>query len=171
LKHGTDTGGSIRLWNFKIDSPNVIYGRKYQATDGTALERAVDVLRGDRRRFTFVDLGCGKGRALLVAARMGFGRVVGVEFARELVDVARDNLIRMGVANGTVIAADAAEYRLEEVMQKVVDNLASVASKRAVYVIYENPECAALFDRSAFLTRVDYSEGAPSIQIWKSKQT
>jgi len=41
---------------------------------------------------TFVDLGCGKGRAMMLAALYGFKQVKGVEFSSKLCDRARDNL-------------------------------------------------------------------------------
>jgi SAM-dependent methyltransferase len=40
----------------------------------------------------FVDLGCGKGRVVLAAARYPFRRVIGVEIAPELTAVARANV-------------------------------------------------------------------------------
>ena len=43
---------------------------------------------------TFVDLGCGKGRVLLVAAQRPFLRVVGFEISTELADLARANATR-----------------------------------------------------------------------------
>ncbi len=41
--------------------------------------------------YTFIDLGSGKGRVLLLAAQYGFRRVVGVEFRKELHDRAIQN--------------------------------------------------------------------------------
>ena len=38
----------------------------------------------------FVDFGCGKGRVLLLAAGFGFARITGVEFAKELCDIAKE---------------------------------------------------------------------------------
>ena len=40
----------------------------------------------------FIDLGCGKGRALFIAAEYPFARVIGVEYAEDLADTARQNL-------------------------------------------------------------------------------
>ena len=72
-----------------------------------------DVPVKDRSAYTFVDLGSGKGRMLLVAAEMGFGRCVGVEFSRSLQAQAEENLRRFrgrkGVAIESVLA-DAAEF-------------------------------------------------------------
>src|SRR3979490_2055254 len=41
--------------------------------------------------FTFVDLGCGKGRPLIVASEFGFRDIVGVELSESLARVARRN--------------------------------------------------------------------------------
>ena len=42
----------------------------------------------------FVDLGSGKGRALLIAGRLPYGRVVGVDFDAELAQLAQNNVDR-----------------------------------------------------------------------------
>jgi len=43
-------------------------------------------------RFTFVDYGSGKGKALLLASEHPFQEVIGVEFARPLQEIAARNL-------------------------------------------------------------------------------
>ena len=45
----------------------------------------------DHRDFCFVDLGCGKGRVLLVAAEYPFRQIVGVEISAALSEIARKN--------------------------------------------------------------------------------
>jgi SAM-dependent methyltransferase len=54
----------------------------------------LDNIGVDHREFSFVDLGCGKGRVLLVASEYPFQRVVGVEISAELSDIARKNITR-----------------------------------------------------------------------------
>ncbi|HEX4811058.1 MAG TPA: class I SAM-dependent methyltransferase, partial [Bryobacteraceae bacterium] len=49
--------------------------------------------------YTFVDIGSGKGRVLLIAAQYGFRRVVGVEFRRELHERALLNVQRWRASN------------------------------------------------------------------------
>ena len=49
--------------------------------------------------FAFVDLGCGKGRVVLVASEYPFRRVVGVEIADVLVRVARSNVAKYASAS------------------------------------------------------------------------
>jgi SAM-dependent methyltransferase len=112
----------------------------------------------DHRAFVFVDLGCGKGRVLLLAARLPFRRVIGVDFSPALAEVARQNVAlcsdreRCGAVE--VICADAAEFALPEedlmlylfnpfgprVLGKVLDGLkASLAARpRRAFLLYNN---------------------------------
>jgi SAM-dependent methyltransferase len=181
LQHDTDTGGDIALWNFKIRSPNAYFGTRYQPTEEEDLADAIAFLYQEPKNFSFIDLGCGKGRTLIVAAKLGFKQVIGVEFAQELVEIARRNLTRMQITNATVVQADAGEYRFpdgdivvylfnpfsDEVAQKVVSNLREAAFKR-LYVIYAAPECAAVFDESGFLTRLGCPPERDYIQVWSA---
>ncbi len=48
----------------------------------------------DWSRFTFVDLGCGKGRALLLASRYPFRHILGIELDAALAATAQANLRR-----------------------------------------------------------------------------
>ena len=181
VKYGTDTGGLVPLWNFTIHSPNARFATAYLPIDEKALVDAISVLPDDPRTLTFIDLGCGKGRALLVAANLGFMQVIGVEFAHELAETAKRNLDILGITNAVVEHADAAEYDFpsggivvylnnpfhKEVMQKVIVNLKRSLPKK-VYVIYGNPTCASLFDSCDFLVRLNPLKELPDIQIWSA---
>ncbi len=46
----------------------------------------------DLADYTFIDIGAGKSRTLLLASRYGFAKIVGVEFAKELVDCSQRNI-------------------------------------------------------------------------------
>jgi predicted RNA methylase len=71
----------------------------------------------DPAEFAFVDLGCGKGRTLYLAADEGFSPVVGVELDARLSGIARNNGYAHAAAIGlpepgvTVVNSDAADYR------------------------------------------------------------
>jgi len=182
LRQGTDTGGTLPLWRLKkISSPNARFGTAYQTIEEQATVDAMRALRDDPHVLTFIDLGCGKGRVLLVAANFGFKQVIGVEFSHELAEIAKKNLRKMGIANAAVVQTDAAKYRFpdsdmvvylfnpfsEEVMQTVISNLRESLAKK-IYVIYVNPRCARLFDNSGFLTRLGCPPARPGIQIWSA---
>ena len=67
--------------------------------------------------FAFIDVGCGKGRTLILAAQHGFKPVIGVELDTELSDIARVNARAFATASPshgqaiTVVNSDAAVYR------------------------------------------------------------
>ncbi len=180
-RYGTDTGGIEPLWKFKINSPNARFGANYQATQEQDLADAIHFLHEDLQTFTFVDLGCGKGRTLLVASNLGFKQVIGVEFVPELADIAQANLAKMQIANAIILHADAAEVKFsnndtvvylynpfsEEVLSKVCENLQEGCLKR-LYIIYKVPRCAEIFDSSRFLTRLGSPPAAPNIKIWRA---
>lgn len=114
LKHGTDTGGIEPLWKFKICSSNARFGNCYEATQELELAEAVAFLNQELKTFTFIDLGCGKGRTLMIASDLGFMRIIGVEFVRELVEIARTNLAKHKIFNAAVVHVDAADFRFPE---------------------------------------------------------
>jgi predicted RNA methylase len=71
---------------------------------------------GDPREYAFVDLGCGKGRTLFLAADNGFSPVIGVELDPRLSGIARSNGYAHAAAAGlnepavTVVNNDAADF-------------------------------------------------------------
>ena len=181
VRNGTDTSGIVPLWKLSISSPNARFGGRYHASEEWELAGALKVLNEDLSSFTFVDLGCGKGRSLLIAARMGFKHVIGVEFAAELAATARKNIQMTRVSNAIVIDADAAEFSLPQgkvvaflfnpfrnaVVRRVVANLEQPRAGK-LYVVYSNPICAEVLDASQVLQRVGSAPARwlPTI-IWK----
>lgn len=107
-EHGTDTA--------RFDWGN--YEPTLPAVAGRVLD-ALERLLGpeETAKATFVDLGCGKGRVLLLAAQRPFARVVGVELDPRLVAVAERNVAAWSVSHGltppAVVWADAAEVPLQ----------------------------------------------------------
>lgn len=91
---GDNTRGKHELHALTIDSSNAASGVHFVSTPWTVLDWVHEAARpdGGGSGWTFLDLGAGKGRAMLSAARHDYAGVVGVEFARELACVARDNL-------------------------------------------------------------------------------
>jgi len=98
--NGTDTGGKVPLWRLGIPYPSARFGASYLSPTESRIK---DALENVPRHATLVDLGSGKGRALIIAARMGFRRVIGVEFAAELVDIARRNLAITGAGAEVIL--------------------------------------------------------------------
>lgn len=179
VKYGTDTGGIEPLWKFKIQSPNARFGVRYEATQELELVHAIAFLCEDLKTFTFVDLGCGKGRAVMIASSLGFKNLIGVEFALELVEIAKSNLAKRKILNAIVLHADASDFRFsdsnavvylynpfsQEVLKKVISNLKECFGKK-LYVIYKTPQYGELLDASGFLKRCGSPSKAPHMKIW-----
>jgi SAM-dependent methyltransferase len=111
---GVDTYEQVALRELALEHPE---RGPYEGTGWRVLRRMLagsPVTPAD----VFLDLGAGKGRVVLQAARLPFGRVIGVELAPQLAEVARRNVARMGdrlvCRDVQVVTADAAEYRVPD---------------------------------------------------------
>jgi SAM-dependent methyltransferase len=92
LRHDTDTGGRISAANLSALTLSSLYTTVYLAIPPSTLQPALAALPIKYEDFTFVDAGCGKGRALLIASQFPFRHLIGVEISPELCRVAQANL-------------------------------------------------------------------------------
>src|ERR1700686_4994716 len=69
-------------------------GRPYFATEPWLFEQIMQAIPANFSRFTFIDLGAGKGRALLMASSYPFQKIVGVEFMPDLYRATQENITR-----------------------------------------------------------------------------
>lgn len=92
----------MRLEGLVIRGYNRDHGVHYQPSDPDKVCQVLhDLDAGFGAGFeaaTFVDIGSGKGRVVLVASTLPFMRVVGVEFSEDLDRIARENLSRFPAA-------------------------------------------------------------------------
>ena len=116
-KYDIDTRGITPLADLQIAGRHRLYGVAHIASDPAEFSDALASLNIRHEDFIFIDLGSGKGRALLLALTLPFRRIVGVEFALELHRIAEANLIRFA-ATGTdvgrisLVHADATDFEL-----------------------------------------------------------
>ena len=160
-EHGVETGGIQDLFDMRVkgnDSRRL--ARNHVACDPEEFEAGLAAVNVDPREFTFIDLGSGKGRALMLAAQHPFRRIIGVEFAEELHRVAEENFRKLAAAKGPddriqLVHEDAGEYPLpdgpllifiynsfhEELMRKVAAKVLKSyrLSPRKISIFYLNP--------------------------------
>jgi SAM-dependent methyltransferase len=115
-----------------------------------------DHLEGDRtfRGFTFIDIGSGKGRALLLASQFGFRRIIGVELLPELHNIARENVLHFQQRSGNprieLIYGDGATFCLPA--EPSVIFLFNPLPEAAFRVFMENTERSLLqYPRPTFV--------------------
>src|ERR1700728_2166573 len=94
LEYGTETSGLITGEELVSGRWNDLWNTAYYGISPSGLTQMLEALDLDWPRFTFVDLGSGKGRALLLASRFPFRQIVGVEISPDLSNVATTNIER-----------------------------------------------------------------------------
>lgn len=92
VEHNVETSVRVHQSDLRVDSPNWTYGSGYWPASVEIVREAIAALPIRHEDFTFIDLGCGKGRVLLVASDYPFARIIGVEFAPELHQIALRNI-------------------------------------------------------------------------------
>jgi hypothetical protein len=136
--------------------------------------------------FTFIDLGSGKGRALLLAAMYPFSEVIGVEVQLELHLIAERNIAHFDVAGIQCrnVHSECLDARVFEfpptaiflylfnpfpayVMEAVVGNLERSLQQnpRPTYVIYNAPFEKPALEKATFLKKI---YDAPQYSIYKA---
>jgi hypothetical protein len=88
---GVDTGSEVMLDTLGIHDSDAV---RYSPTPYPAFFRAMRLVGADLPSSVFVDYGSGLGRIVMCAASLPLARVIGIEFADELVRRCNANLER-----------------------------------------------------------------------------
>ena len=136
----------------------------------SALRRVLQTLPAPEGA-TFLDLGCGKGRALIVASEMPFRRIIGVEILPELVSAARRNVARVHKSYPArprivIQQGDASHpdwpagpvvvflyHPFDHSLVQVLKDHMKSKSRDETFVIYENPVHGDIFDADEAFVR------------------
>jgi SAM-dependent methyltransferase len=164
--HGIRTGGIEEIYRFKIVGENARYERSHIATRPEGFDAMMNEQNIDCSPFTFVDLGSGRGRALILAAAYPFRRIIGVEFAEELHRAAHENIAALTEKDGPdsrieLVHGDALTFEfpndplivylfnpfsataVRRVAKTIMDSWR--ASPRPIRILYMTPDCLSDF--------------------------
>jgi SAM-dependent methyltransferase len=157
-EHGVTTEALVFLSSLEPEliGPNLDFATHYEPTPVRDVERLLDAIPPPLEQTTFVDVGSGMGRVVLMAACRPFKLVAGVEISPTLHEVARENLARFDAEllhcrDIRLIRADAADYRFPRgtlavylynpfrapVLERVLDHI--LAQRRDVTLLYHTP--------------------------------
>lgn len=93
-QHGVRTCGDANLSDLTVVGNNTGHGTGCYPSHPKFLFEVLSSLNIDHPSHTFVDVGSGRGRVLLVASEFPFAEIIGVEFATELHEIACQNIQR-----------------------------------------------------------------------------
>ncbi len=168
-----DTSEATLDWRTRLRA--LLTGGPYQPSEPALFHEMLDALAIDYSQFTFIDLGSGKGRALLMASDYPFHRVVGVELVPQLHQVALENLRQYRSPRQLCHAiesccGDASQFvfpalplgiylfnpfpqsLLRQVLANLEDSLRNFP--RPVFLLYHNPLLEPVLAASPLLRRV-----------------
>lgn len=168
--YGTETSGMREIGTLDVVTAAAArYAVRYDPSNPEVVRTLISELQIDYSRFSFIDFGSGKGRALLVAAGFPFREVIGVEFSRELHEVALKNIARFprsathaGVVRSIHDDASAYEPPLSDlvcyfynpfgppIMERVATRLASLHVQYGyrIIIIYVDPRHPDIFEKT-----------------------
>ena len=152
---------------------------KYQPSEPQLFHEILDRLNIRYEDFTFLDLGSGKGRTLLMASDYPFRRIIGAEIVPELHAIADENVTAYRSQQQKCLQletwlGDAREFPFpaeplvvylfnpfpEDVLRDVLERLhASYAAQpREIRIAYHNLVHGALLRATAFLEELERTE-------------
>src|SRR4029077_1292490 len=182
MKYGTDTGGYLGPEELVNGGANDALNHGYSAIAPSVFHEAcrrwretLPAVSGRIEAYSFVDVGAGKGRALLLAAGLPFRKVIGVELSEEWARIAQRNVSRWNrvsqpKAKIRVVQQDAAKFQWPRtpllaylynpfactLVARMAENLAAVGASGSglVDLLYVNPTCTDTLTSQGLFVRL-----------------
>jgi hypothetical protein len=174
-RHGLETAGAAPLARLSVlddDFDRRHDRRRYEAVPLVTFARMMGRLPADLSDYVFIDFGSGKGRALLLAREYGFKRIIGIEFATELHEIAAANIaayrrrsarpLPIELINQNAMCYSIPDEKCvfyffnpfdDQVLAKVVSNIEESYDRRPrkMFLLYVNPHGAHLLHSRKFV--------------------
>ncbi|HXN21118.1 MAG TPA: class I SAM-dependent methyltransferase [Candidatus Dormibacteraeota bacterium] len=112
-KYGVDTFPLV----YAVSTPslNLAHGHRYEASPEKTVRWVLENCGMNYGDTVFIDVGCGKGRVLILAAERPFQRILGIEYSPELAQICRNNLAKVGLQDRCeVLVCDAADFEFPQ---------------------------------------------------------
>jgi len=164
------TFAPVPLKYLTIGGADISRSSPYEAVNYYMLERLLKTFCDLSPETSIVDLGCGKGRVMVVAAHFGFKKLIGIEFAKELCIEASRNMERTQVVindiDWKVIHANVLDYPIqpddtvffmfnpfvEETVNAFLDRLEKSCTQnpRKTWFLYASPVHASALQKRGY---------------------
>lgn len=183
----TDTARIVSVGALDIPDEKLAHSNRYEAVLPEDFFRVLSHVPDDFHEYDFIDIGSGKGRALLLASRFPFRQIVGVEHSASLTEVAARNIRafhdeKQQCRNVTAICEDATAFHIPntkvvlylhnpfdlQLMLAMVRNTEESlrANPRRLFVVYHRPVHREAWDASPMFSVVTSTDG---YVIYRSK--
>lgn len=194
--HSTDTSGLVPASDLVTGHPNDEHVTAYYAVAPSILRSLIDRWRETSpphhiTDYTFLDIGAGKGRAVLLASEFPFRQIIGVELNPAMAEIARANLAlwqrahasdptASAIAPAHIVQDDALNLPLPEtptlvflfhpfedpVLKELLRRIETAFSHRTgdLDLLYVNAEHGAVLDRHPAFTPLWQGSVAMSIE-------
>ncbi len=172
MKYGVETRHHIVWRDLKIESENKDYSFDYAPIPNENFYNSMKYLNIQYEEYVFIDAGAGKGRALLLASDFPFKEFIGIEFSKEIYEIAKNNIYKFKSMtkknyNFKLLYMDAITYSFPNenivlflynpfdghILRSVLNNIRKhvETTEKDFIIIYHNPTCSDLFDNQSFL--------------------
>jgi len=184
--HGVETSGLVPAANLITGHPNDEHVTAYYGVAPSILRTLIDLWRETPPpepiyAYTFIDIGAGKGRAMLVASELPFRQIIGIELNPAMAAIARHNLDHWHQSHaGDTTAPRLAPTQLLEqdaltfdfpatptlaflfhpfeapVLRQLLRRIETQFARRpgTFDILYVNAECRAILDKHPAFTRL-----------------
>lgn len=167
-KYGIKTTGYDNLHHLVKKGIDIDHSTIYMPAGYYMLEKLLGEAAQLPHNTHFLDIGCGKGRAMFVAAHYKFTHISGIDISKKFCDYTEHLMKQLPFKNvhTSVLHADAFYYRIpkdiqviflfnpfdEVIMSGVVENILISLEQRPrdLYIIYMNPQQKELFLEAGF---------------------
>ena len=177
FEHSVDTTWATVTLRTRLRE--LLSGGQYQPSEPALFHEILNSLPVAVDGFTFLDLGSGKGRTLLMASEYPFRRIIGVEILAELHEIAQQNIARYRSEHQKCFnieshAGDARDFEFprealvlylfnpfpEYVLRQVLASLhrSVTAFPREAYVLYHNVVHESVFAGQEWLSPIRRTE-------------
>lgn len=171
-QHGVDTSGLLTAVALASGQPNDLLGTGYSGTPPSRFRAAIEhwITAPPElpiQAYSFIDIGSGKGRVMMLATVFPFHEIIGVEMNPGLAQIATANLEKWRAACPSVpptriVCQDALAFELpdtpclvylynpfaEPILRRLIERLEQsfAANPRPLDILYCNPVSARLFE-------------------------
>jgi SAM-dependent methyltransferase len=172
-EHGVETSGLLTAVDLASGSPNDLLVTGYGGTPPSRFRFVFNQWisappENPIPSYSFLDIGAGKGRAMLLASEYPFREIIGVEMNRGLIDIASANLEKWRASGHPcpptrVVCQDVLEFEFPEtpclfylynpfaepILRQLIDHIEGSfsANPRPLDILYCHPVSPELFEK------------------------